>query len=179
MGLSVRRPRVDLDARGLIETHGRQRPVRGVFHSTECGDAQGISELTGVVRFWRNQGLGYGAHVIIDRDGNSALCANPNEECWAVENRNGGTVSIELVGFARFTPKLWWARPRQLDKLARWMAWLALEYDIPLRFHVDRGWSRHADQSRVYGGSHWDPGPFFPMGWVIRKAVVYRREGWQ
>jgi hypothetical protein len=174
----VRIPHVDLDARGDIQTHGKQTPFRGVWHSTECGDAHGITELEGVVGFWMEQNLGYGAHVIIDKDGNSALCADPNQITYAVEHHNTNTWSVELIGYARFTPKLWWARVKQLDKLARWMAWLNLEYGVPLQFGVSRGWSRHLDQSKAFGGSHTDPGVFFPYRFVLRKARKYRKNGW-
>ena len=179
MGLSiVRRPAISYDARGLVKTHGRRKPVRGVWHSTECGDAAGISELEGIVAYWRRQNLGYGAHVIVDKDGLSAMCANPSEICWAVEGRNTGTFSVEMVGYAKFTPKLWWLRQKQLREVARWMAWLNVEYNVPLTFDVEHGWSRHLDQSRVFGGSHTDPGRGFPMGYVLRLARRYRRDGW-
>ncbi len=178
MGKSVRRPRVDLDARGRIETHGTHDVDRGVWHSTECGDVPGVRELEGVVSYWEKQGRGYGAQVIIDKDGNSALCANPHEICWAVENHNTGTFSIELVGFARFTPRIWFARHAQLDKLARWMAWLNLEYGVPLRESPSYGWSTHALQSATYGGTHTDPGRGFPKRYVLRLARKYRKEGW-
>lgn len=177
MGL-VREPQVQYDGRGMIATHGTAHPLRGVWHSTECGDSQGITELTGVLAFWKQQGLGYGAQLLIDKDGNSALAASPDAIVWAVENHNSGTFSIELIGFARFSLLTWLTRRKQLDKLARWMAWLRKEYGIPLDFSVNRGWSRHLDQSRAFGGTHTDPGIGFPCRLVLRKARKYLKEGW-
>lgn len=174
----VRRPRVDLDARGMVATHGKHLPHRGIWHDTEGSDAKGIRDLEGVVHFWHEQGRGYGAHIIIDKDGNSALCANPDQITWHTGGRNTSSVGIELIGFAKFTPSLWLVRPAQLDKLARWMAWLNLEWDIPLRDGPNIGWSGHLDQSKITGGSHWDPGYFFPRAYVLRKAIGYRRDGW-
>jgi len=174
----VRRPRIQYEARGLVAVHSKSTPVRGVWHSTECGDLPGIAELQGVVNFWKNQELGYGAQLVIDKDGNSALCANPDEITWAVENHNTGTFSVELIGFARFNGKLWWLRKAQLDKLAKWMAWLNLEYGVPLSFDVNKGWSRHLDQSKAFHGSHTDPGTGFPYKYVLRKAKQYRVNGW-
>lgn len=176
----LRRPRVDLDARGRIQTHGHMVPVRGDWHTTECGDAAGIRELEGVVAFWERQALGYGAHVIIDADGNSALCADPGEVTWHTESRNTGMVGIELIGFARFSPKVWWLRRAQLDKLAKWIAWLNLEYGIPIRFSTASGWSGHIDQTYAYDlpSGHTDPGRFFPKGYVLAKAAKYRAGGW-
>lgn len=172
---SVRRPRVDLDARGAIRTHGRQTPRRVVIHDTESSDAKGIRDLEGIVSFWQEQDKGYGAHVIIDKDGESAYCANPNEICWAVTGRNTDTVHIELVGFASFTGRQWWLRQDQLDKCARWLAWLSLEYQVPLRFDRDIGVSGHRHQPHA---DHHDPGLFFPFGAVLKSANRYRREGW-
>lgn len=176
--MSVRRPKIDLDARGIVATHGPHQPLRGVWHDTEGHDAAGIRDLLGVAQFWHGQNLGYGAQVIIDKDGNSALCANPDEIVWCVENHNTGTVSIELIGFASFVPSVWLARPKQLDKLAKWMAWLRLEYGIPLDHNVNKGWSGHADQSKAFGGSHYDPGTGFPSKLVLARARHYYKAGW-
>lgn len=176
--VKVHRPSVQLDARGRIATHGKMTPVRGDWHDTECGDAQGIKELEGVVAFWQRQGLGYGAHLIIDKDGNSALCANFDEECWHTENRNGGMIGIELIGYARFTPKLWFLRLAQLNKLAKWIAYARAEHGIPIDFNVNKGWSGHVDQSKAFGGTHYDPGAGFPRRYVLRKARIYYQKGW-
>src|SRR4051812_39748025 len=121
---AVRRPRIDVDLRGLVATHGHHKPVRGVVHDTECGDLPGTAEERGVARFWHRQREGLGAELMIDKDGLSGLCANPNQICWAVAHRNTGTFHIELIGWARFKRLNWLRRPKQLHKLARWMAWL-------------------------------------------------------
>lgn len=175
MSRKVRRPSVQLDARGRVETHGYHDLTRGIWHDTESHDFSGIRDLEGIVRFWVNQNRGYGAHVIIDRDGNSCLCANPHEITWHTGERNTGSFGVELVGWARFTPRLWLLRPKQLDKLARWMAWVNLEFDVPLSFGINNGWSGHRDQPRQF---HSDPGLGFPKGFVLRLANSYRRDGW-
>lgn len=174
----ARRPVVNSDLRGMVETHGLQIPQRVVLHSTECGDAPGVSDLRGVVSFWQRQHLGYGAEILIDGDGNLCLAANPNQITWAVENHNTGTISIELVGFAKWGLVDWFKRRKQLDKLAKVLAWLRVEYGIPLVFNVDTGVSRHLDQSRAYGGTHTDPGKGFPLGYVLKKARGYKKNGW-
>jgi hypothetical protein len=171
----VRRPLVQLDARGRVATHGRQTPVRGIWHTTECNDAPGIRELEGVVGFWQRQGRGFGTQLIIDADGNSALCGNPNQLMYGAKGANLGTVHVELIGFARFVPRIWWARLKQLNKLAKWMAWLNLEYGIPLEESTTRGWSGHNDHP---AGGHWDPGKWFPRKYVLRKARQFRQNGW-
>lgn len=174
----VRRPIINVDGRAYVTPHGRHVPKRGVWHSTECGDLRGLSDLKGVANFWKQQGRGYGAHLIIDKDGNSALCCNFDDIAWAVENHNTGTISVELIGFARFGLASWLLRRKQLDKLSRWMAWIRKEYGIPLDFNVNKGWSRHADQSKAFGGTHTDPGVGFPYRMVLRKARAYYKHGW-
>lgn len=177
---SVRRPRVDLDARGVIATHGIMHPERGDWHSTESGDAAGIRDLEGIVNFWSEQNLGYGSHIIIDKEGNSALCADLNQITWHTENRNTGMIGIELVGRAAFTGAAWWTRRAQLDKLARWIAYINKEWHVPICFDVNAGWSGHVDQTKAFHlpSGHTDPGKFFPKGYVLRLAKKYRREGW-
>jgi hypothetical protein len=177
--MKVRRPRVDLDARGRIATHGNHHPVRVVLHDTESHDGAGLRDLAGIVQFWQRQNLGYGAHVIVDKDANSALCANGDRICWHTSRRNTGSIGIEIIGFARFSPSLWFARPKQLHKVARWLAYYNFEYGIPLRASPQHGITTHREQSKLYGGSHWDPGFFFPFNYVLRLARKYRKEGWR
>ena len=174
----VRRPRVDVDLRDYITTHGVMTPKRGVIHSTECGDAPGTAELTGVASYWKRQARGYGAHVGVDKDGNSAMFADPHHVTYHTYQRNTDSIGIELIGFARFVPQVWWLRLSQLNKLAKWIAYYNLEYGIPIVLDVERGWSTHAMQSAAFGGDHYDPGKFFPLRYVIRKARVFREKGW-
>lgn len=148
------------------------------MHDTESHDAAGIRDLEGICNFWHSQGLGYGAHIIVDKDANSALCANPNRVCWHVAHRNTDAVGIEIIGYARFTPNLWWLRDKQLHKVARWLAYLSKEYGIPLKADPERGITTHAEQSRIFGGTHTDPGRGFPFKHVLRLAEGYRAEGW-
>ena len=94
---------------------------------------------------------------------------------YAVSKRNTGTVHIELIARARFLPTVWWLRLRQLNKAAKWCAWLNMEYGIPLVFDRDAGISGHRDQPNQ---THWDPGKGFPMKWLIRRANQFRVNGW-
>jgi N-acetyl-anhydromuramyl-L-alanine amidase AmpD len=128
-----------------------------------------------VVNFWDRQGQGLGAHVLIDKDGNSALGADPHFITWAVRHANTGSVHFELIGFARFTPKLWWARLKQLNKLAKWLAWLNLEYGIELKRSRINGVAGHRE---FPGNDHTDPGKWFPWRFVLRRAREYRKKGW-
>lgn len=170
----VRRPLIQFDGRRIVSQHGPHHPVRGAVHTTESGDAAGARDLMGVAYYWNRQQRGLGAHIIIDKDGNSALCVNPDRIAWAVRGYNTGVIHIELISFARFVPKLWWVRPKQLKKLAKWIAWINLEYGIPIE-HAARGWLGHRE---FPGQDHTDPGRFFPWRYVIRKAKQFRKNGW-
>lgn len=171
----VRQPRVDLDARGDIETHGNHTPVRIVVHTTECGDLPGVREIEAVLAYWERQDRGLGAHILIDADGNSAKAADFHKITWAVKGANTGSIHFELIGFARFLPQVWWLRLRQLNKLAKWIAFLNLEYGIPIERSVVSGVAGHRE---FPGNDHTDPGKWFPMLYVLRKARVFREKGW-
>jgi N-acetyl-anhydromuramyl-L-alanine amidase AmpD len=158
-----------------VETHGKHDPIRVAIHTTECADAPGLREIDAVVNFWKRQNRGLGAHVIIDKDGNAAKCAAYDRITYAVANRNTGTIHFELIGFAKFLPQVWWLRLRQLNKLAKWLAYLNMEYGIRLEHSTVDGVAGHRDYP---GQTHTDPGRYFPMKYVLRKAREFRANGW-
>lgn len=172
----VRRPLVQYDARGLVDTHGKQVPVRIVIHTTESDDIAGDVDLRAVANYWSRTPDGLGAHVIVDGDGNSALCGDPSRVMYAVLHRNVGAFHIELIGRAGFLPTVWWLRLKQLNKVAKWCAWIHHEYPlVELVFNVDTGVSGHRDQP---GQTHTDPGKWFPMTYLIRRAQQFSANGW-
>lgn len=178
---TVRTPRIQLDARPMVSSHGYHTPLRIVLHSTESGDAAGsVSDMYNIADYWRRAGLGIGAHLTIDGEGFTSLNINPNEIGWHVASRNTGSIGIEQVGYARFTRAQWMARPAQLEKVAKWLAFYSVRFDIPLRFHPERGVTTHAQQSNVAGipGGHWDPGPGYPLDYVLKLAKKLKKTGW-
>ena len=158
-----------------VETHGKHDPMRVVIHTTESHDYPGRKDIYAIPRYWREQGRGLGAHLIIDKHGQTGKCAPFDRITWAVKNANTGSIHIELIGFARFSPQLWWARVDQLNKAARWLAYLNKEYGIPLVHSCVAGVAGHRE---VPGNDHTDPGRWFPMKYLIRKAKVYADRGW-
>lgn len=179
MAKRVRQPVVQFNGRSFIQTHGDQSPVRIILHSTESHDHEGVRDIEGIFNFWKNQAKGYGSHIIVDKDGNSGFGAPATKICWHTAGRNTGSIGIEQIGFARFSLHTWrFTRRKQLDKVARWMAWYSKKYDIPLVINVNKGVSTHKMQSDRFGGTHWDPGYGFPLEWVVQKAKNYKRWGW-
>lgn len=169
---------------------GEQSPVRVILHDTECHDAAGISEIQGVVAFWMRTELPgrLGAHYIVDADGNVGRCGTPDQILQHVGGLNGGSVGIEQIGFASFTEKDWLARPKQLERVARILAWLHAEYAIPLKIPspqadglLMRGVMTHAMVSRFEPASlgHTDPGSGYPLADVLNRAkAIVSAGGW-
>jgi hypothetical protein len=174
--MAVKRPEVQYDGREHVDSHGAHVPVRIILHDTESHDVAGIKDLRGIAEFWDRQNEGYGAHIGIDKEGNTARYVRDKEIAWHTGGRNTGSLGIELIGFARFGFAGWRVRRRQLDKAARWLAFWSQEYDIPLRPDVERGVSTHRAQSLAFRTStHTDPGLGFPLGSVLRKAKRIKR----
>lgn len=194
MGRSVREPKVDRDYRAYVASHGPHTPQRIVIHDTEsCSlteptyayDPDTLRAFAGIANYWH--GNGFGAHVIVGpktgligglASGLTARCVDDDKISWGVEHRNTGTLSLELTGRAVWTRAHWMLRQTQMHKAARWLAWWSKRWDIALVFDVENGVSRHADQSRKYGGDHFDPGTGFPLSYLIWLANWYERNGW-
>lgn len=154
----------------MVATHGSQRPRRIILHTTE---SEGKPES--VIRFWRNQGRGFGAHFIIDSSGRVVEAAPPTAVTWHTGGANKGSVGIEIMGHARYTRPQWLKRRAQLDAIARTIARIASAYGIPL----PSGVTTHAAVSRTHPESegHWDPGPGFPLDYVLALARTYMMGG--
>jgi hypothetical protein len=171
------RPTVELDATALVSSHGPQAPRRIVLHSTESYDGTGVSDLYNIASYWRRQGIGLGAHLTIDSDGNTARNIADAELGYHVKGRNTGSLGIEQIGFARFSKSDWLSRPAQLEKVSCWLAYWSKKYDIPLVHNSERGVSTHWDQSQLIGGGHWDPGFGYPLARVLAFAKHYKEVG--
>lgn len=180
----VREPRIQYDGTSLVDAHWIHTPKRIIIHDTEGLDAPGIRDLQGLAEFFNAQGRGYGYHVAVDAQGNSARLVPDNQMAWHVAGQNTDSLGISMIAQARFTSQQWWARPRQLHKVARWLAWWATRYSIPLTLLTELGGTgvgTHAICSSLdgAGGSdHTDPGGNFPLRFVIYQARLYQKRGW-
>jgi N-acetyl-anhydromuramyl-L-alanine amidase AmpD len=174
---SVHQPRIN--ARAPVATHGGHTPVRGIIHETISHNVPGTSDMTGVAGFWNRQGLGYGAHLGIDEEGQTCKYASEHAITWHTGGRNTGSLGIEIVSMKWMSKLAWWKKvPKELHKLAKWMAWYNKEFGIPLRWDVNSGWSTHYMQSKAFGTTDHTDGQFLPKRRVMRLAKKYRREGW-
>lgn len=180
----IHRPFIDVhDPKPWV--HGTQHPVRIVLHDTESHDVAGTSDISGIFNFWHTQKnpdgtlAQYGVHFIVDEEGKTGQGGDPEQLQWHVGGANTGSVGIEQVGLASFTEKQWLARPDQLIKVAKLLAWMNKEYGIPLRVSTSFGVSTHAMQSAVHpeSGGHSDPGKGYPLEHVMAIARDFKEAG--
>lgn len=127
-----------------------------------------------------------------DSAGSAHLCVD-DKECyrtlpdsvipWAVPGGNTDGLHIEMAGFAAWKKWQWLKHRRMLnnaaDRVARW----CIRYDIPPRFlgtaelaQDRKGITTHAIGTKVFGGSHTDPGLFFPRRRFMRKVRARVKE---
>lgn len=169
--MSRRAPKPPIAMRYEVATHGPQVPRRIVLHDTESHDHAGLGDIVGIAAYWHRQGDGLGSHFIIDAEGHIGQGAPSTLTTWAVAGHNSGSIHIELIGFARFTPAGWLRRRRQLLALERLLAYLCDRWQIPARSSTEHGIARHADFHDVPAGMyHSDPGRGFPFRRVLRRV---------
>ena len=189
--IPIREPHADYHApSGHWGGHGTMKPVRVVLHDTESHDATGVTDIEGVANFWigAEARLGYlpGAHYMTDGDGNLGKFAELNQILNHVGGLNTGSVGIEQVGDASFTEADWLARPAQLEEAARLLAYLHVQYKIPLEVPAQQGPGKamhgvmtHAMVIRFEPASegHTDPGAGYPLAVVLKTARAYVAAG--
>jgi hypothetical protein len=162
---------------------GHMDPVRVVLHDTESHDATGISDLVGVIEFWKRtpypSGSLNGAHYLVDRDGFIAQVGTLSDILQHTGGANTGSVGVEQIGFASFTTAAWLLRRAQLDAVAKILAYLNHVHGIPLARSTSSGVSTHAMQSAIHPESmgHSDPGRGYPFGRELKAAKAYVAAG--
>jgi hypothetical protein len=145
----------------------------GLVHCTQGSTARGAAAW-----FANNASRG-SAHVVAD----SIECYRtlpPSLVPWGAPGTNGRGWHLEIAGFAQWTRAQWLARRGLLDRAAYKLA-LNGEGRFPMRRLSrrelavgNRGVSDHATASKVFGGTHWDPGPGFP--WDVFMTLARRHE---
>lgn len=179
----VYRPVVQRDLSALFagESKGRLDPKLVVLHTTESHDRPGLADIDGVAAYLDRHPQDLAVHLIVDKDGNSGAVLTVNGNVAPVVfyhagGVNGEAFGIEQIGTASTTRAGWWLRPKQLVKVARWLAYFKAAYGIPLEHSTTHGVCRHVDVSGK--GGHWDPGPGYPFRFVLTLARTYYRFGW-
>ena len=156
-----------------------------VIHTTDSADEPGDADLRRLFRFFLRTGLA--THVANDAEGNSIRLVPDALLAYHATYWNVSTVGIEQVGDDIFTRARWFTRRPQLDTTARWIAYWARRYRVPIRRCVVSGigYNRRR-KGRVIAGridrrgvcSHAqldprnrkDPGRGYPWDYVLAKA---------
>lgn len=183
---NVRRPYERI--KRTVRNNGGPRngaPRTIVLHTTEGHDRPGISDLDGLGDFFDNPSVKASSHVAVDGEGYSARYVPDDLKAWTQANYNGSALSIEQVGFAKWSRWFWRnRRDAQLKKVAKYIAYWSKKYDIPIRKgkasggRVTRsGILRHSELGAA-GGGHSDPGKGYPLHTVLSLARKYKRTGW-
>lgn len=150
-----------------------------VLHDMEGGTAHGAAESTG--SWFQNYASGGSTQYGCDDDSIQQyldLCA----VAWGAPYANQQGVHIEQFGFAHWSKEEWLRHPGTLDRCAFLIARIGHVCGIPVRGISDgqlrrgmRGVTTHAQCTRVFGGTHTDPGPHYPFDYVIKLAKEHAK----
>lgn len=147
----------------------RNRPIRVIcIHTGET--TEGPTAAEGMGTWFANPAANASTTAGADPD---SICTYLPDTAtpWAAPGINADGIHIELAGRAGQTTGQWDDAPSRLilANAAIWVREKATQHRIPVRWLTDaqlrageRGLTTHAQASRVYGGTHWDPGPNFP-----------------
>lgn len=181
----VRRPHERV--KRTVKSNGGTRPtsqIRGIgIHTTEGYDQKGIKDLEGLGDYFNR--VEASSNVAVDGEGYSARYVPDNMKAWTQAAYNGQLLSIEQIGFSKWSRWFWInRRNKQLQKTAKYIAYWSDKYGIPIRkgkasggVITKSGVLRHSDLGAA-GGNHGDPGPGYPLHTVLQLARKYKKEGW-
>jgi len=122
------------------------------------------------------------AHLCVD-DRICYRCLANEDIPWAAPGANENGFHIEQAGFARWSTVVWKKHQLTLQRAAYKTAFHCKLFGIPVRF-VDwrklragaSGITTHRQVSRAFGGSHQDPGLFWPRALFMWYCRRYYRE---
>jgi N-acetyl-anhydromuramyl-L-alanine amidase AmpD len=167
----------------------RRGPVLAIIvHSTESADLPGTTDDLRAIRNWfDNPASQASSHIGIDGQGNTELWVHSQRKAWTAGAANGWSVNIEFIGRAAQPGSAW--EEAQIKQGARWAAYWALKYDLPIQVGnarninglcvcTKKGVLRHSDITAAGFGSHTDPGRNFPMDDLLSATRYYVKKGW-
>jgi hypothetical protein len=142
-------------------------------------DKPGIKDLQKLGRWFADPRSEVSSHVANDGDGNDARYVSDGRKAWTEVAFNSVGLSIEQIGSVDFDRATWMARPAQLADTARWIAHWHRRWGIPIHRAevsgstvIKAGVATHKQLGRA-GGNHSDPGPGYPLGYVLRLARTF------
>lgn len=147
-----------------------------ILHDEEAPTARSAAAWFANPRACGNGGPCGSAHLAMD-DKECYRTLSDSIIPWAAPGANTNGLHIEMAGFAAWKKWQWLKHKRMLDRAADRVARWCVKYDIPPRFLSPselkagrKGISTHANVTKAFGGSHTDPGLFFPRRRFMRKV---------
>ena len=123
-------------------------------------------------------GPGGSAHLCVD-DKECYRCLANEAIPWGAPGANENGFHIEQAGFARWSAVIWKSHVNTLRRCAWKTAVHCKQFGIPPVFvkaddlKVEkRGITTHREVTKAFGGTHTDPGPFYPVSmamWFVRR----------
>jgi N-acetyl-anhydromuramyl-L-alanine amidase AmpD len=153
-----------------------------VIHSAEIGESLGGAEALARVCAVNPRVASW--HYAVDAD-SITQSVHEKDIAFHAPGANHNGIGIELAGRAKQSAADW-QDPFSLhmvDRAAELIAGICDRWDIPvtfvpgetLRLGGARGITTHREVSLAFKKSdHWDPGPNFPMAWLLERVRHYR-----
>lgn len=196
-----RQVKIDLNIAPLMipESHGRHEKDMVVLHETVSPDYTGLSDVLQVSRYLANKG--YGIHGVVDGEGNLAwdvfgdthilYHTASGDPSHGINTRSIGIEQVSNV-MIRYPDNLrrwewWWQRNKQIDKVAKVLAYCHRTHGIPLEYSDggEPGITTHWSVTTKYKvpGGHTDCWPkhlggYYPVLRVIGRAKYFYRLGY-
>lgn len=146
-----------------------------VLHSAEGGTARGVAQ------FFASPAAGGSTHLVVD-DVSCYRCLLNETIPQAAPGANHAGFHIEQCGFAKWSMVVWRRHMRTLNRAAYKTAAHCVRFGIPVRFVTAPGLiaeragiTTHAECTRAFGGTHTDPGPFWPRRLFMLRVAAYHR----
>lgn len=132
-----------------------------VLHSSEMPGGSGY--LNNLYTTLDQQGLS--VQIGVNTDGSCARYFSDLEIAYDVTAYNDQALGIEQAGYAAQSS---WPHA-QTETTAKWVAYWANKYGIPIVHSTTHGICTHKDLGAA-GGGHVDPGPAYPFNEVLKEA---------
>jgi N-acetyl-anhydromuramyl-L-alanine amidase AmpD len=155
-----------------------------VIHSAEIGES--LSGAEALMNVCATQERVASWHYAVDAD-TITQSVQERDTAYHAPGASSHSIGIELSGRARQTAEEW-QDPYSL-RMLELVAWLVSDisarHGMPFTFRDASalvfgfsGITTHAEVSKAWKKSdHWDPGPNFPMEWLLERARYYFRLG--
>ena len=143
-----------------------------VWHDEEAPSARGAAA------YFQTKQSGGSAHLCVD-DNECYRCLANEDIPWGAPGANEQGFHIEQAGYAKWSAVIWKKHLNTLRRCAYKTALHCKLFGIPTQFLKaadlsagKHGITTHREVSKAFGGTHTDPGPFYPVPvvmWFVRR----------